>query len=141
MGETYAGSRALRARSRPTWFRLGWLDRDGGCVLLRGRESVVWMELRAAWLKKRLLARCEMRDGGRASKSWCYDIVNGDGKAAKFQLAGERNPSLRVCAEPRTAGALAALSPLRLGGKTGAGGSCGQSGGSADELCHRILKA
>ena len=31
----------------------------------------------------------EMRDGGRASKSWCYDIVNGDGKAAKFQLAAE----------------------------------------------------
>lgn len=55
----------------------------------------------------------EMRDGGRASKSWCYDIVNGDGKAAKFQLAGERNPSLRVCAEPKTAGARAASSPRR----------------------------
>lgn len=80
----------------------------------------------------------EMRDGGRASKSWCYDIVNGDGKAAKFQLAGERNPSLRVCAEPKTAGARAAS---RLGVKTGAGGRCGQSGGSADEFCHRILKA
>jgi hypothetical protein len=63
----------------------------------------------------------EMRDGGRASKRWCYDIVNGDGKAAKFQLA---HPSLQVCAEPKRAGAaLTALAAFRLGGKTGAGGS------------------
>ena len=62
----------------------------------------------------------EMRDGGRASKSWCYDIVNGDGKAAKFQLAGEHTQACGSVLNPRRRepAALCCLSP----GSEGTGG-------------------
>jgi len=58
----------------------------------------------------------EMRDGGRASKSWCYDIVNGDGKAAKFQLAAEPIQACGSVLNPRGRELFASVGKLGLAG-------------------------